>query len=70
MPELLAPIAGRVIAVRINTGDRIAEDQEVMVVEALKMQMPVYADASGTVKEIKVQVGDQVEQGAVLALLE
>ncbi len=46
------------------------EDDEIMVLEAMKMETPVYSSADGTVKEIKVKPGDTVEEDDVLAVIE
>ncbi len=64
------PIAGKILAININVGDQIAEDDEVIIVEAMKMENPVFSEFDGVVKEIKVKVGDRVEEGAVLVVLE
>jgi len=48
----------------------VEEDDEVIILEAMKMENPVYAPESGVVKEIKVEVGKKVEEGEVLMVLE
>ncbi|MBC7342073.1 MAG: biotin/lipoyl-binding protein [Clostridia bacterium] len=70
MPDLVSPMAGKVVEVEVKVGDQIELDQEVMVLESMKMDVPVYADVEGKVKEIKVKPGDQVNQGDTLAVLE
>ncbi|OFZ89598.1 MAG: acetyl-CoA carboxylase biotin carboxyl carrier protein subunit [Betaproteobacteria bacterium RBG_16_64_18] len=70
MAEILAPLAGKVWEVLVEVGAKIEEDDEVLVIEALKMENTVYATSSGTVKEIKVKKGDSVEDGEVLVVLE
>lgn len=69
MVELLAPVGGQVVSVKIKVGDQIEEDQEVFVLDALKMQVPIYAEGSGVVQEILVEKGRMVSQGDVLAVL-
>jgi len=68
--ELLAPLAGKVWDVLVEVGAKIEEDDEVLIIEALKMENTVYATSGGTVKEIKVKKGDSVEDGDVLIVIE
>jgi acetyl-CoA carboxylase biotin carboxyl carrier protein len=70
MAEVLAPLAGKILAVLVKPGAKVEEDDELLVIEALKMENTVYAPSAGTVKEIKVKVGDSVEDEAVLIVLE
>ena len=70
MAEILAPLAGKVLDVLVEVGSKIEEDDEIVVIEALKMENTVYATAGGTVKEIKVKKGDSVEDEDVLIVLE
>lgn len=70
MAEILAPLAGKVWEVLVEVGATIEEDDEVLIIEALKMENTVYASSGGTVKEIKVKKGDSVEDGAVLMIVE
>jgi len=67
--EILAPLAGRVIGIACAVGDTIEEDDEVIVIEALKMETPVFAPCDGTIKEIRVKEGDSVEEDDVLVIL-
>jgi len=68
--EINAPMGGKVIDVKVNVGDAISEGDEVVILEAMKMELPVVASASGTVKEIKCASGDAVDADAVLMVLE
>lgn len=63
-------ITGKVWKIEVGIGDRVAEDDAVMVLESMKMEIPVLAPAAGTVKEILVREEDSVEEGQVVALLE
>ena len=65
-----APMVGKVFEICCKPGDRIAENQVVAVIEAMKMEVPVIAAASGTVQEIRVAVGDVVESTTVMMTLE
>ncbi len=70
MPELIAPLAGNVWKVLIAVGDKVEMDDEVIILEALKMETPIYCDDSGTVTELRVKEGDAVEEGAVLVVID
>jgi acetyl-CoA carboxylase biotin carboxyl carrier protein len=70
MPEVLAPMGGNVWEVKVKVGDQVSEGDEVIILEAMKMELPIVAESSGVVKEIKVKKGDAVETGAVLIVLE
>ena len=70
MAEILAPLAGKILDVLVQVGAKVEEDDEVVVIEALKMENTVYATSAGTVKEIKVKKGDSVEDEDVLIVLE
>ena len=70
MSEVIAPMGGKVIDVKVNPGDVINEGDEVIILEAMKMELPVVTDASGTVKEVKCAKGEAVEADAVLIVLE
>ena len=70
MAEILAPLAGKVWEVLVDVGAKIEEDDEVLIIEALKMENTVYATSGGTVKEIKVKKGDSVQDGDVLIVID
>jgi acetyl-CoA carboxylase biotin carboxyl carrier protein len=70
MAEILAPLAGKILEVLVEVGSKIEEDDEVVVIEALKMENTVYATSGGTVREIRVNKGDSVEDEDVLIVLE
>jgi propionyl-CoA carboxylase alpha chain len=67
--SLLAPMPGSVVAVAVATGDKVEAGQQVLVLEAMKMQHSVTAPHDGVVTEIDVKPGDQVAAGAVLAVV-
>ncbi|MBW1729821.1 MAG: acetyl-CoA carboxylase biotin carboxyl carrier protein subunit [Deltaproteobacteria bacterium] len=70
MSEITAPMGGKVIDIKVNPGDTVNEGDEVMIIEAMKMELPVVSSESGTVKEIKCKKGDAIEADAVLVVLE
>ena len=65
-----APMVGKVLKIEKQVGDRVEEDDVVIVMEAMKMEIPVVAPAGGIVKEIKVAPGQAVEAEQVLAIIE
>jgi propionyl-CoA carboxylase alpha chain len=67
--SLLAPMPGSVVAVHAGVGDDVAEGQPLLVMEAMKMQHTIAAPYAGTVTELDVSVGQQVEAGTVLAVV-
>jgi acetyl-CoA carboxylase biotin carboxyl carrier protein len=68
--DITAPMAGKVIDIKVNIGDAIQEDDEVAIIEAMKMEMPILTYVDGTVKEIRVAKGDSVEADQVLMIIE
>jgi 3-methylcrotonyl-CoA carboxylase alpha subunit len=67
---LEAPMPGRVIAVKVAPGQAVARGEEVLVVEAMKMENALRAPRDGVVKAVSARVGDMVSPGAVLVELE
>jgi biotin carboxyl carrier protein len=63
-------MGGKVIDVLVNPGDTVQEGEEVVIIEAMKMEMPVVSDDAGTVKAVNCKQGDTVEADAVLVVLE
>ncbi len=70
MADVTMPMNGKVIAVKAQVGQKVEEDDELVIIEAMKMELPVVAVASGTVKEIKAQTGESYQVGDVLAVIE
>ncbi|OFW09470.1 MAG: acetyl-CoA carboxylase biotin carboxyl carrier protein subunit [Acidobacteria bacterium RIFCSPLOWO2_02_FULL_59_13] len=68
--SVTAPMVGKVFQVQCKAGDKVEENQVILVLEAMKMEIPVVAPVSGTIKEVKVAVGDNVESDTVLAVIE
>ena len=66
---IVAPIAGKVLAVKVNVGDKITKGQTVAVIEAMKLENEVPSTVEGIVKEIKVSTGASVNNGDVLIVL-
>jgi acetyl-CoA carboxylase biotin carboxyl carrier protein len=65
-----SPVVGTVWKVLIAVGDLVAKGDEVMILESMKMEIPVEAEVAGTVMAIAVAEGDPVGQGDTLATIE
>jgi biotin carboxyl carrier protein len=67
--EVKAPMPGKILEVLVKVGDQVKEDDEVIMLEAMKMENPIYAPADGTVKEIKVKANDSVETDQLMMII-
>lgn len=65
-----APMVGKILKLEKNAGDHVDEDEVIIVMEAMKMEIPIVAPATGTLKELKVAIGQAVEAEQVLAVIE
>ena len=70
MAQIEAHITGTVWKVEVAVGDRVDEGDTVVILESMKMEMPVEAEDEGTVKAILVQEGQSVSEGDPLVELE
>ncbi|MFD2760786.1 acetyl-CoA carboxylase biotin carboxyl carrier protein subunit [Lentibacillus juripiscarius] len=70
MTEIKASMAGSVWKIAVSEGETVEEDQDVVILESMKMEIPIPAESDGTVKELKVAEGDFVNEGDVIAILE
>jgi acetyl-CoA carboxylase biotin carboxyl carrier protein len=69
MTEIIMPMNGKVIAVSAEISQAVQEDDELVIIEAMKMELPVCATQNGTVAEIKAKVGESYQIGDVLVVL-
>ena len=69
MPEILATMAGTVFKVLVKPNDQVQPGQDVIVLESMKMEIPLQTDTGGTVAEVKVKEGEFVNEGGVLITL-
>ena len=70
MAEIEAHITGTVWKIEVSIGDTIEEGDTVVILESMKMEMPVEAEDGGTVKEIRCEEGQSVSEGDTLVVLE
>jgi biotin carboxyl carrier protein len=63
-------MVGKILKIEKQVGDHVDEDEVVIVMEAMKMEIPVVAPAAGTLQELKVAPGQAVEAEQVLAVIE
>jgi acetyl-CoA carboxylase biotin carboxyl carrier protein len=70
MTEVRAPMVGKVIEVLVQQGAAVAEEDELLVLESMKMEIPVPAPISGSIREIHVTPGDSVQENDLLVTLE
>ena len=67
--QVTAPMPGNILKVNVNVGDKVAEGQVLVILEAMKMENEIVAEQDGTVASINVAKGDVVDVGAVLMTL-
>jgi len=63
------PMVGKIVSVSVKAGDEVKEDDQVAVLEAMKMEMPIVAPIAGSIKEVCVTPGQEVEAEAVIAVI-
>jgi acetyl-CoA carboxylase biotin carboxyl carrier protein len=66
---VLAHITGTVWKIEKRVGDPVSEGDTIVILESMKMEMPVEAPAGGTIASVEVKEGDAVDEGAVLAMI-
>jgi acetyl-CoA carboxylase biotin carboxyl carrier protein len=70
MTEVRAELVGNVWKLEASAGDRVEEDDVLMILESMKMEIPVTAPVAGTITEIRVQEQEVIKEGQVLAVIE
>ncbi|WP_017973480.1 biotin/lipoyl-binding carrier protein [Actinopolyspora halophila] len=68
--EIRAEMVANVMSVDVNPGDRVSDGGALVVLESMKMEIPVLLEGSGRVDRVAVQVGDVVREGDLLAVVE
>jgi acetyl-CoA carboxylase biotin carboxyl carrier protein len=67
--EIVAEMVANVMSVAVEAGDKVATGDTVVVLESMKMEIPVIAEADGTVRAVKIAPADVVQEGDVLVEL-
>lgn len=70
MNTIVTNMTGSVWRILVQAGDQIEKGQDVVILESMKMEIPIAAETSGKVKEIKINEGDFVSDGDVLIELD
>ncbi|HLR73921.1 MAG TPA: acetyl-CoA carboxylase biotin carboxyl carrier protein subunit [Virgibacillus sp.] len=70
MHEVKASMAGSVWKINVSEGDQVEAGEDVVILESMKMEIPIAAENGGTVKELKVAEGDFVNEGDTIAVIE
>lgn len=70
MADAVAEMAGKVWKIEVQPGQEVQQDDIVVILESMKMEIPVTTPEGGRVKEIRCQVGQTVQEGDVLVVIE
>ena len=68
--EVLSPLPGLILNIIVNVGDSVKNGQNLMIMEAMKMENDIVATKDGVIKTINVKNGDNISEGDVLAIIE
>ena len=68
--HVAAPIAGTIWKITTAVGSRVGEEETVVIMESMKMEMPVEAGRGGNIAEIRIKEGDPVQEGSVLLVID
>jgi biotin carboxyl carrier protein len=66
---IVAELVGNVLRVVVNEGDQVAAGDTIVLLESMKMEIPVLTEVAGVVGEVAVRAGDNVQEGDVLAVV-
>lgn len=70
MSEVRAEMTANVWKVLVKAGDTVADGDTLVILESMKMEIPVIAETDGTVTEVKVAEGDTIDEDDVIAIIE
>lgn len=68
--EITAHITGTIWKIQVAVGDEVEEDDDFVILESMKMEMPIVAEFDCVVTEIRVKEGEAVEEGQILLVIE
>ncbi len=69
MADVTAPMAGSIKEILVSVGESVDAEQEIIILESMKMEVPLEAPSAGTVQEILVEVGQAVSEGQKVVVL-
>ena len=67
--QVVSELVANVLTVDVAVGDQVAVGEQIVLLESMKMEIPVLTEVAGTVAEVRVDVGDVVQDGSVLTVL-
>jgi acetyl-CoA carboxylase biotin carboxyl carrier protein len=70
MADVLSEMVGKVWKIEAQVGQEVAEDDIIVILESMKMEIPIMSPIDGVVKEIRVTEGQTVQEGDVVAIVE
>ena len=68
--HVVSDLVANVLSIAVHVGDPVEVGAEIALLESMKMEIPVLTEHAGTVREVKVEVGDVVQEGDILAVIE
>ena len=68
--DIKCPAVGKVLRLTVEAGAQVARGAEVMVIESMKVEIPIKAPSAGRLREFRFKPGDQIQRGAVLAVID
>jgi acetyl-CoA carboxylase biotin carboxyl carrier protein len=68
--EIRAPMVAKVVDILVEPGAAVNADDELLILESMKMEIPVLAPEGGTVQEVRIAAGDSVQEDEVLLVLQ
>ena len=67
--EIRSPMPGKIIQISKNIGDKVAQNEEILIMEAMKMEMPIVATVAGAILDLPVEAGKAVGKDDLLAVI-
>ncbi|MDO8432348.1 MAG: acetyl-CoA carboxylase biotin carboxyl carrier protein subunit [Candidatus Binatus sp.] len=68
--DIKSPAVGKVLRLTVEAGCQVARGDEVMVIESMKVEIPIKSPGAGRIKDFRFKIGDQIQRHSVLAVLE
>ncbi|MDI1344963.1 MAG: acetyl-CoA carboxylase biotin carboxyl carrier protein subunit [Pseudolabrys sp.] len=68
--EVLSPVTGVVFELAVKVGDTVAQGDPIVIVESMKMEIPIVAPCAGRVAEIAIEAGQPVDESQVVAIID